>query len=344
AFEEGKKTITLKPGTNILNLHFVITNYTAPNENTYYYRLGEDDGNWQQVKNGDLALGSLPTGKYALFVKGSNNDDVFSKVEEITINVLPHWYETILFYLLLVFSIIFITIYFVRKRIATIRRQATLKQQLAESELKAIRAQMNPHFIYNVLNSIESYILEKDAESASVLVQKFANLSRLILENSTQSLVAVSREWRALELYTELEAMRFEYIFKYEFINHSSIDLKKLLVPPMLIQPLIENAIHHGLRNSLNSESMVSIELTTNADHIIFKVRDNGVGLSATINKNEGHLFKQQSLGLKTIEERVLAINASRKKQWASFSIREVVGEGKNGTEALVMLPIIKMG
>jgi sugar lactone lactonase YvrE len=336
--ENGKRTITLKPGTNILNLHFTITNYTAPNENTYYYKLGDAEGAWQQVKNGDLALGSLPTGSYSLFIKGSNNDDVYSKIEQVTINVLPHWYETMLFYVLLGSLIVSLTIYFVRRRIATIRRESMLKQQLAESELKAIRAQMNPHFIYNVLNSIESYILEKDAQSASALVQKFANLSRLILENSTQSLVPVSREWRALELYTDLEAMRFENIFRYEFINRSSIDLNKLMVPPMLVQPLIENAIHHGLRNSLNRDSLVSIELTTTDNHVIFKVSDNGVGLSATINKKGGHLFKQQSLGLKTIEERVVAINALSRSNSASFSIREIVAENKSGTEAILTL------
>ncbi|RYZ98731.1 MAG: tetratricopeptide repeat protein, partial [Sphingobacteriaceae bacterium] len=136
-------------------------------------------------------------------------------------------YGVLLFVVLLSVLLYFINLY----RIRRLRFNSTLQMQqaalqaqeigyrnkLAESELRAIRAQMNPHFIFNVLNSIESYVLENDSRTASRLVQKFATLSRLILENSTQSMVTADREWKALKLYTELEAMRFNNQFAYSF-------------------------------------------------------------------------------------------------------------------------------
>ncbi|RZK47393.1 MAG: hypothetical protein EOO87_22030, partial [Pedobacter sp.] len=125
--------------------------------------------------------------------------------------------------------------------------QLTYQYKLSESELKAIRSQMNPHFIFNVLNSIESYIMDNEKAIASRLIQKFAGLSRLILENSTKSLVTADREWKALKLYTELEAMRYSDSFTYSFNVDENLQLQHILLPPMLIQPLIENAILHGL-------------------------------------------------------------------------------------------------
>jgi len=339
--EDGKKEIVLEPGTHIFNIHFAISNYTAPNENNYYYKLGGGATQWQNVKNGDVALGNLPTGRYSLYLKGSNNDDIFSEEEHIMLYVLPHWYETLLFKILSFVFIISLTIFFVRKRIAIIRKESLLRQQLIESELKAIRAQMNPHFIYNVLNSIELYILENDSKTASLLVQKFAGLSRLILENSTQSLVPLDREWKALKLYSELEAMRFNYKFNFNFINNSDLDLDAVLVPPMLVQPLIENAVHHGLRNSAQEDGLVCIELSNTADHVILRIIDNGIGIVAAQQAKISNPIKQQSLGLKAIVERVAAINAANQHCLATFTIHEIKEEGRHGTIAILTLPVI---
>jgi sensor histidine kinase YesM len=228
-----------------------------------------------------------------------------------------------------------------RQTAAQQAQELVYRSKISESELKAIRSQMNPHFIFNVLNSIESYIMENDSVTAARLVQKFAGLSRLILENSTQSMVSADREWKSLKLYTELEAMRFNNQFAFKFEHSLGMELNKIMFPPMLIQPLIENAIHHGLRNYNKHDGMLSVVLTQFEGYLEFVITDNGVGLSKTKEKHHVTSFKQQSLAIKGIEERIDAINSAADAKIALFEISEVSNQDSSGTMARVRLPLI---
>jgi tetratricopeptide (TPR) repeat protein len=212
--------------------------------------------------------------------------------------------------------------------------------QLSESELKAIRSQMNPHFMFNVLNSIESYIMDSDRKTASRLIQKFASLTRLILENSTKSLVTADKEWKALMLYTELEATRYNNSFTYEFVADDNLELKTLFLPPMLIQPLIENAILHGLIAESNSDAHLTVRLEKIATGICITVSDNGLGMekSAKMPKKLAGV-KEKSIGITSIKERIEMINLQNKTTAASFSI--TAGENGAGTVAMVCLPML---
>lgn len=218
-------------------------------------------------------------------------------------------------------------------------REISYQNKLSESELKAIRAQMNPHFIFNVLNSIESYVLENDSKTASRLVQKFASLSRLILENSTQSMVTADREWKALKLYTELEAMRFNNQFTYSFYADPGLDLAMLMLPPMLVQPLIENSIHHGLRNSTAEKNCVNVRLEQTETEIYFIVDDNGIGMDEAEKFKTFSAVKSRSIGLTAIRERIEIINGMNKTKAASFEIHKKSGNGGTGTIAKLTLP-----
>jgi tetratricopeptide (TPR) repeat protein len=229
-----------------------------------------------------------------------------------------------------------------QRREAEERTKELLHQnKVSETELRAIRAQMNPHFIFNVLNSIESYILDNEPKTASKLVQKFAALSRLILENSTQSMVVASREWRALQLYTELEAMRFNNQFAYNFELDELIDLDTLMLPPMLVQPLIENAIHHGLRNLQSTDGRVKIMLTQTEYEIVFTIDDNGIGLEEAKKFKSPSSVKSKSIGLEAIRERMDLINSMNGTQSASFTLQQKTGDEGNGTTAILTLPKI---
>jgi len=218
-------------------------------------------------------------------------------------------------------------------------RELLHRNKLSESELKAIRAQMNPHFIFNVLNSIESYIVENDSKTASRLVQKFASLSRLILENSTQSMVTADREWRALKLYSELEVMRFNKQFSCSFHTDAGIDLSRILLPPMLIQPLVENAIHHGMRNSAAEGNTINIHLEQTEAEICFTVEDNGVGLDEAEKFKTFSAIKSKSIGLSSIRERIEIFNSVNEGSRASFDVRRKRTEEGPGTIAILVLP-----
>ena len=223
--------------------------------------------------------------------------------------------------------------------------QNTLKlehqYQLSESELSAIRSQMNPHFIFNVLNSIESYIMDNDKRTASRLIQKFASLSRLILENSTKSLITADKEWKALQLYTELEAMRYSNSFTYSFEHASDISLNMILLPPMLIQPLIENSILHGIIGSGIVDAHIAVSLEQLDHTIIIKVVDNGIGLHGKTNKTIVNVNKEKSIGLKSIDERIKLLNTQYQTA-ATFTIKERIDH--RGTIAVISLPVLGSG
>jgi len=227
-----------------------------------------------------------------------------------------------------------------QQQAAQLNSELSYQNQLSESELKAIRSQMNPHFIFNVLNSIESYIMDNDKKVASRLIQKFAALSRLILENSTKSLVTADREWKAIKLYTELEAMRYDNAFSYTFKVNEELALKELLLPPMLIQPLIENAILHGLIESPQPDAHLDVTLNLESSYVYISVADNGVGYQKSTKPVLPKGIKEKSIGLKSIQERVDMINRQNHGFQASFDIR--LGENEKGTIATICLPIIK--
>mgnify|MGYP003940074383 CR=1 FL=1 len=216
-----------------------------------------------------------------------------------------------------------------------------LQQQLSESELKAIRSQMNPHFIFNVLNSIESYILENDARAASKLVQHFAKLTRLILENSTQSLVTAEREWTAVICYVELETSRFDHVFDYRFEVSPTLNLSRILLPPMLIQPLVENAILHGLRHVQGYRGSLAIQIGIQNDRLVITVEDNGIGLSATKAKRASPTYKEKSLGIQGIQERLALLQDTHPHSRPELHIKEITEPGKTGTIACLVLPLI---
>lgn len=214
------------------------------------------------------------------------------------------------------------------------------QHQLSESELKAIRSQMNPHFIFNVLNSIESYIMDNDKKTASRLIQKFAALSRLILENSTKSLVTADKEWKALLLYTDLEDIRYSNSFTYSFNVDEQLQLKTLFLPPMLIQPLIENAILHGLMTGGREHGHLSVSLKKTDTGVCITVKDNGAGFENTVNPARISGIKEKSMGLASIEDRIAMIN----KQYPGGKARFTIGRGEagKGTTAEIHLPFFE--
>ncbi|MEO7047037.1 MAG: tetratricopeptide repeat protein [Ferruginibacter sp.] len=212
------------------------------------------------------------------------------------------------------------------------------QNSITESELKAIRSQMNPHFIFNVPNSLESYIMVNDKQSACKLVQKFAGLSRLILENSTHSLVVASKEWKALILYTELQALRYNNGFTYKFSSGPDIDIASVFLPPMLIQPLIENAILHGMLQQGSTQPHINVLMEKLHDQIKITIEDNGPGISDTKKLKLIPSMKEKSLGLQFIEDRIKILNQNYDKPQASFVLKNKIDE--KGAIAILVLPI----
>ncbi|MBK9320036.1 MAG: histidine kinase [Bacteroidetes bacterium] len=152
-----------------------------------------------------------------------------------------------------------------------------LATQRAEQEMKLLRAQMNPHFIFNALNSIHNCILQKDTMTASSSLTKFSRLVRRILESSRQAIVSLETELSTLELYIQLEQMRFNTKFDYKISIEPGIDMNEFSVPPLILQPFVENSIWHGLMPS-SKKGIIEIEVKKRGDLLHFSIIDNGIG------------------------------------------------------------------
>ena len=237
-----------------------------------------------------------------------------------------------------------------KARIKQLQISHTLKEQeaqnliqqnrITESELKAIRSQMNPHFIFNVLNSIESYIVEEDSIQARNLVQKFAKLSRMILENSTQALSSLASEWEINELYTEIEQDRNNHNFDFQFDVGPELNLEKLLIPPMMIQPLIENAIKHGVRNIRQKNSFIQVQIRqVEENQLEIRIQDNGNGILNKPIVNPS--YKKQSFGIASIIDRIDILNQKGYSSKADFKLVDLNNQGIRGCISILKLPVI---
>lgn len=187
--------------------------------------------------------------------------------------------RTIILYLAgaFILMIAFVLIYF---RLYKLRSKSIFRQQVLETEMKALRSQMNPHFTFNVLNSIQYFVSENDMESAELYLEKFSSLIRLILDQSRTAYVALEQEVNMLKLYLELEEMRFEKKFTYSIVVDNNIDPRKVLIPGILIQPIVENAIKHGIEHK-DGNAVIDILFSMNNSILLCSVTDNGIGRAA---------------------------------------------------------------
>ncbi len=214
-------------------------------------------------------------------------------------------------------------IFYKRKKEAeTAKNESVLKTKILETEMKVLRTQMNPHFIFNSLNSIGDYILRNDIHSAEIYLKKFAAVMRLILENSENSSVALADDIKALKLYMDIERLRLNNKFNYEIIMDTSVDQENIMVPPLLLQPFVENSIWHGFQGKVG-EGKINISLIVKDDMLVCTIEDNGIGRGRALqNSNGKDGVTTKSLGMKITDERVLMINKLKNSN-ASISIKD---------------------
>ncbi|HWK02055.1 MAG TPA: histidine kinase [Puia sp.] len=219
------------------------------------------------------------------------------------------------------------------------RKRSNFENKVMEVEMKALRAQMNPHFVSNALHSINNYVMENDRQNASAYLAKFASLMRLILENSREREVPLAQDLNALELYMQMELLRFGNSFTYRIEIDPEIDPENILVPPMLLQPFAENAILHGLRNKENG--LISIQVRKQNDMICYVIEDNGNGYIESASRAHAVTPAHKSLGRKIINERLSIINRLKKAK-ATVHISQVTDADNqpDGTRVELFLPV----
>lgn len=210
-----------------------------------------------------------------------------------------------------------------RKRDAVTQKQeAEFNTKVANTELKALRAQMNPHFIFNSLNSVNDYISKNDVEAASTYLTKFAKIMRQTLENSNRSEISLEDDLKVLDLYLQVESMRLKHKFTYKITVDAAIDAENTLVPPLILQPFIENSIWHGISKK-ESKGHIDISIKKEENMLICTVDDNGVGRTLKANI---HSTENKSMGISITKSRIDIIN--KKKNTKGAILMTDKGEG----------------
>lgn len=315
----------------------------ASNMIQYRYRLIGANDDWVYTSRPLVQYTTLPPGKYYFFVEAVNKDGIWSE-QPATLNFVinPPFWQTTWFRSLLVILIVLLgsgiwSISYLRLKRKSERRDE-YNRKLAEVELQALRAQMNPHFLFNTLSSIQHFITLSRSEEAINYLSKFAKLMRVILENSKSPEIALKDELNALEIYLELESLRFKDKFDYEIKVDDALDRNYDMIPPLLIQPYVENAIMHGIMH-LKKKGHISVTLERQGDKMKVSIRDNGVGRKRSKEFEDQKMHK--SRGMSITRDRLEIINTSRKSN-LSLSITDLESENSEpeGTLVEIFIPI----
>jgi hypothetical protein len=302
------KTIELKHNENFLRFDFSEINLTGNISPRFEYMIEGLDNNWNKGGSAGFASYSgIPPGEYVFKVRKEGSIQASSS-DSYHIIIHPPFWQTWWFRLVLLLFIAGCIYWIVVRRVRLIRKEEKQKtifnKQLAEVEMKALRAQMNPHFIFNSLNSVHRFILSNDTEKASHYLTTFSKLIRIILENSDKKTIPLENEIELLNTYLVLEENRFKTKFEYSIHVDHAIDRQKTEIPSMLIQPYIENAIWHGLLHK-ETKGELKVSFGKNKIGIECVIEDNGIGREKAMQLKQRTVVKQQSMGMKVSKERL---------------------------------------
>jgi LytS/YehU family sensor histidine kinase len=214
-----------------------------------------------------------------------------------------------------------------------------LKEELSQIKFEVLRSQINPHFMFNSLNSIKNYILQAEPKIAAEYLSNFSHLIRMILQNSGSKVISLQEELDTLLLYIDLEKLRFDDEFEFNCIVDENINLSSVHIPPMILQPYVENAIWHGLMHK-NSSGQLTIELRKAGDRIECIVEDDGVGREAAARLKDKSIRKYRSMGMGITRDRIDIINRMDALGITTTVEDLVDGAGEAaGTRVIVSIP-----
>ena len=336
--------LTLPHDNNYVKFQFLGITLQSPTKVKYQYKLDDFDENWSALtNNSEATYGNLPQGKYVFRVKAMNADGYWSNELSYPLTIRPAWWDTwwaYASYILLAIAFIYALFWYYFSRLRMQHEVELQKHKTVQLEMQALRAQMNPHFIFNSLNSINMFILENNKQQAAEYLTKFSRLMRLILENSQEAFVPIEKELEALELYLQLESLRFEERFKYRINVEESVDVSELKVPPLIIQPFAENAIWHGLMQK-KDEGHLDIEVYKQEETLVCKITDDGIGRKKASELKSKFTTARKSVGMRITGDRIAILHNKRENNTQIVVNDLALPDGSPaGTEVLLIIPV----
>jgi ligand-binding sensor domain-containing protein len=347
---------------NNFTIQFVGISYKSNQNVTYLFQMEGVDKTWQETKLTELSFIGLSPGSYTFKLKAVDVEGKESQERAVSFTIQPPFWKQIWFQLLIVVLTIAAAYYYMQHRIKKTEQQeqekakiqqekATLQlkiaeeeaenerinNELAKSKLETLQAQMNPHFAYNALTSIQKFVLTKDKRMANRYLVKFARLMRQFLEASKETYISLDKEIELLQLYIEMEQLRFKEKFAVKYEIDPMVVTEKVPIPSMLLQVFVENAINHGLvYKEGNGVLTFKVQQVGNVVECI--VEDDGIGRKKAneIKKQSAGAYK--GLGMKISHERVKYLNMTENVKVNIKITDEILGEGKGGTRITVSI------
>lgn len=344
-FFNPKKELVFQPEQHDVTINYKAISFSNPASIKYKFKLNDD--NWIETQNDFLNFISLKHGNYNLQIAAKSQNSNWSKPYKLAFTISPTFTETKWFDFLIIIGAasfsVFIIIHRLKLKNKKIKAELELSERINTLKHQALSAMMNPHFIFNSLNSVQYLINSKQNEEANNYIAMMAKLIRKNLDTASNGFILLSEEINRLKLYLDLEKLRFQDKFSYEIILGDDVFPDSVLIPNMIIQPFVENSLWHGIINSGRNGFLTisflfeNIEIDSNVSKsLIIKVTDNGVGIKlANQNKREDHISK----GIQIVEERLKLL--SRKMELPKPIIIEDLSEkNKNtpGTEVIISL------
>lgn len=303
---------------NTFRLKIDVLSFKTPGKKAYYYRLSGRDVHLKRGNSDYLELQNLDPGLYTLEIFGVNSNGLLSRNPlKYSFRILPPFWSTWWFITLMALAFVTSGFLLFRWRLSISNRKQEEKnryrQQLSNYQLTALRAQMNPHFIFNAFNGIQRYVLQKDKFETYQYITKFSQLIRDVLEESSNDHIPLEKEIEMICRYVEIEQLRFENGFDFQLDLQLEEDDLTLEIPGMLLQPLLENAIWHGIMPLQNRRGRLHVVIAGNEDYLSISVTDNGIGRAASdqIKKD----VKHNSFGTRLLFDRIQLMNENMTNQ-----------------------------
>ena len=336
-----REQVTLPKGTKHMALSFACIDFRNAEKIQYRYRMTGISNNWiiSDSRHRYIRFTGLKPGNYTFELQATDINGNWTNKKSLRIQIPAYFYQTNWFQLLMI-SVIIITVVVL---FLTWRRQTLLNEQRKTVQLRldSLRNQLNPHFLFNSLNSINYFISNHDQISANSFITGFSRLMRAILTNSSAEYISMEKEMEALEDYCKLEHLRFGDKFDYRIIVDEKIIPAETEITPTMAQPFIENAIWHGVRGLEGRKGLVEIAYQPGSeDHIICTIKDDGIGRKSSAERKSEEQRKRRSRGIAIIRERLEMINTIRKLS-LSITVEDLYPEKEEaGTEVIIEIPI----
>lgn len=339
--------IHLGESSNNIEMQFSLLNFKQQDVLQLKYRINK--GNWSLLPPSvrTLQLPALESGDYLIELAICDLDGVtLAQPDPIRFTIKTAWFRNIWFWLIALGIGALLTNLYLRQRIRLINQSNKLEQEklllereVQKSRLTSIKSQMNPHFIFNALNTIQAYIYTNNQEKAAGYLQKFSELTRRILNMSNTDTIPLREEFRALQLYLDLEQQRFEEPVDVIWDIDPRLDIDLIHIPSMLIQPYVENAIKHGLLHKKGKKELI-LRFTSRGDNLEIQVEDNGIGRKRTADMKSNRMEQHQSFAVGANKKRLDILNHGRKIP-IIMAIVDKYGENQEalGTRVTLSIP-----